>query len=54
MKVKNWTLDDLIDHLKLLKSSTMFDHNHVIRVHGELYLFNGESKDGSDEQLGIW
>ena len=54
MKIKNWTIDGLIEYLQMLKSSSMFDCHKVTRVRGELHLFNGESKDGSEEQLGIW
>ena len=53
MKFKNWKIDDLINHLKLMKSSPDFDYRHEIRVSGEIHAVNGERKDGQPEEE-IW
>lgn len=44
MKINNWTVDKLIDYLKLLKTSDLFDYHCVPRCFGELHFFNGEDK----------
>lgn len=49
MQIRDWKLDDLIEHLKLLRSSTDFDYRCVTRVFGELHIYNGEYKDGKPE-----
>lgn len=48
MKFNNWTLDGLITHLELLKSSTLFDYHCVPMCFGEIHFFNGERNDGSE------
>ena len=53
MKIKNWTIDGLIEHLQMLKSSSMFDCHKVTRVFGELHMYNGENKDGTEDD-NIW
>ena len=59
MKFKNWTIDDLIDYLKQMKSAPKdrLDCHKVPRVSGEIDIVNGEPIDkaatteGGDE---IW
>lgn len=53
MKFSNWTLDDLIEYLKSLKSesSERLDYHCVTRCSGEISVFNGERKDGLDDFL---
>lgn len=46
MKFINWTLDALIRHLTLLKSSELFDYHCTPMCFGEIQFFNGERKDG--------
>ena len=53
MKFNSWKLDDLIEHLQLLRHSPDFDCRHVIRVSGEIQAVNGERKDGQSEEE-IW
>lgn len=54
MMFKNWTLDDLINTLKLIRSSPDFKWENVIRVSGEIHIFNGERKDGQPEENEVW
>jgi hypothetical protein len=53
MKFKDWNLDDLISTLKLIRTSPDFRYENVIRVSGEIHVFNGERKDGQPEDE-IW
>lgn len=48
MKFSNWTLDDLIKYLTAMKSapSDRLDYTCVPRVRGEIFVENGEPKDG--------
>ena len=48
MRFSNWTLDDLIGYLTRMKSapSDRLDCHCVTRVHGEIFVENGERKDG--------
>ena len=54
MKIRDWKLDDLIEHLKLLRASTDFDCHCVTRVFGELHIYNGEYKDGKPKDNEVW
>ena len=51
MKFNDWTLESLIEHLKSLQSasSERLDYQCVTRCSGEISVYNGERKDGSDE-----
>lgn len=49
MKFNNWKLDDLIEHLKLIRHSSELNYQYVTRVSGEIHCFNGERKDGKEE-----
>ena len=42
MLFRDWKVDDLIEYLKDMKLSSMFDYNRVIRVSGEITARNGE------------
>lgn len=50
MKFSNWTLDDLIEYLKSMKSAPLdrLDYTCVPRVRGEIFVENGERKDCDD------
>lgn len=54
MKFNSWKLDDLIEHLQLIRYSSDFDCRHEIRVSGEIHCVNGERKDGKPEDDEIW
>lgn len=49
MKFNNWTLDDLIEYLKQCKSAPLIDCHYVTRCFGEITMYNGECKDGKDD-----
>ena len=53
MKFSNWTLDSLIEYLKAMKSAPAdrLDCHCVPRVRGEIFVENGERKDGTDNLL---
>ena len=44
MLFRDWKVDDLIEYLKDMKLSSMFDYERVIRVSGEITAKNGEPK----------
>lgn len=44
MRFRDWKVDDLIEYLKDMKLSSMFDYERVIRVSGEITARNGEPK----------
>ena len=44
MLFRDWKVDDLIEYLKDMKLSSMFDYERVIRVSGEITARNGEPK----------
>jgi len=48
MRFSNWTLDALIEYLISMKSapSERLDCHCVTRVRGEIFVENGERKDG--------
>ena len=50
MRFSNWTLDALIEYLTRMKSapSDRLDYHCVTRVHGEIFVINGERKDGKE------
>lgn len=54
MKFNNWKLDDLIEHLKLIRHSSELNYQYVTRVSGEIHCFNGERKDGQPDDDDIW
>ena len=49
MKFSNWTLDSLIKYLQAMKSAPTdrLDPHCVPRVRGEIFVENGERKDGN-------
>ena len=49
MKFSGWTIDQLINYLKSLKSAPndRLDYRRVPRCRGEIFVENGESKDSS-------
>ena len=51
MRFSDWTLDALIEYLTGMKSapSDRLDYHCVTRVHGEIFVENGERKDGEEE-----
>ncbi len=53
MKFSNWTLDSLIEYLTTMKSAPTdrLDYHCVPRVRGEIFVENGERKDGKDGNL---
>ena len=56
MKFSNWTLDSLIEYLKLIKSAPAdrLDYHCVPMVSGEIFVVNGERTDGNDDQEDMW
>lgn len=48
MLFRDWKVDDLIEYLKDMKLSSMFDYERVIRVSGEITARNGEPKKGPE------
>ena len=48
MRFNNWKLDDLIEFLIRMKSapSDRLDYHCVTRCWGEIFIENGERKDG--------
>lgn len=53
MKFSNWTLDSLIEYLQAMKHAPAdrLDYRCVARVRGEIFVENGERKDGTDNLL---
>lgn len=54
MKINNWTLDEVINYLNILKFAPKdrLDHRYTPRVNGEIFVENGESDiDDIDEFL---
>lgn len=51
MKFNNWKLDELIEYLQLVRHSSDLNYKYVIRVSGEIHCFNGERKDGQEEEI---
>lgn len=53
MKFSNWTLDGLIEYLQSMKHAPpdRLDYRCVARVRGEIFVENGERKDGTDNLL---
>ena len=51
MRFSNWTLEALIEYLTRMKSapSDRLDYRCVTRVYGEIFVINGERKDGKEE-----
>ena len=45
MLFRDWKVDDLIEYLKDMKLSSMFDYERVIRVSGEITARNWETKN---------
>lgn len=52
MKFNNWTIDELIDYLKRMKSAPSYRLNPdcVPRCSGEFDIVNGERKDGKEKE----
>lgn len=55
MRFNNWTLEALIEYLARMKSapSDRLDCHCVTRVYGEIFVINGERKDGKEEDC-VW
>ena len=51
MRFRNWTLDELIEYLKAMKSdpADRLDYHCVPRVRGKIFVENGERKDGDNQ-----
>lgn len=51
MRFRNWTLDELIEYLKDMKSAPAdrLDYHCVPRVRGEIFVENGERKGGNGQ-----